>query len=270
MYMTDFQYDGQKLSDFDCIIASAQSAFETSVSMGSQLSFETVTNNNSFRNNIITSTYQNPLSLSFDIIKDPCKHSSDFSFSDEEIRKFMTWLNRKQYYKFKPFYDNFNFYDLYYNGTFDTIKCIYCGENVIGLTLNLLTDSPWGYGEPIVSTGDGKVSIYNDSDQVGRLYPIRFVITCNNSGTVCIYNLEDQLQRKTKIKNCVVGEVLTLDCQNKVITSNKIHEKLYNDFNYVYPSLIKTYSSTKNVFVDDLGSSMEVTYSPIRKVGVIL
>lgn len=270
MYMTDFQYGGLRLSDIGCIIASVQTNFDTSASMGSQLSFEKVINNNSFRNNIATSNYEDPLSATFDIVKDPCKYPSDFSFNDVEIRHIMTWLNRRQYYKFKPYYDHYMFYDLYYNGTFDSVKCIYNGENVIGFTLSFLADAPWEYGEPVVSKGQQKLVVHNDCDQVGSIYPSKFIITCKKSGTVSIYNASDKTNKKTTIKNCIQGEIITLDCENKIIASSVSHLKLYNDFNYVYPTLIKSYDSTENIFIDELGSTMELIYSPIRKVGVML
>lgn len=268
--MTDFEFGGQYLSDFGCVVVFAETEFDNSISLGSSLSFEKVTNNNSFKNNIITYSYEDVLTATFDIIKDPCKYDSDFNFTDEEIRNIMTWLNRKQYYKFKPIYNDGSFADLYYNGTFDSIKCIYSGEKAIGFTLNFLADSPWGYGEPIVSKGT-KLVLHDDSDEIGYLYPTKFVITCKNNGTVSIGNLNDNSSlRRTKIENCISGEVITLDCENKIITSSIVHSKLYNDFNYIFPRLVRTYTSTKNVFEDELDSILEITYSPIRKVGVML
>lgn len=73
----------------------------------------------------------------------------------------------------------------------------------------------------------------------------------------------------TMVKNCVKGEKIVFDSENLIITSNVEHERLYNDFNYVYPRLFTDYRNSTNTIETSISCAILVEYRPIRKVGVV-
>ena len=76
--------------------------------------------------------------------------------------------------------------------------------------------------------------------------------------------------RYTQVKNCSSGEILTFDCIHKIITSSgHPTQRLYNDFNYVFPRLMNTFDNSLNVFYVSRKCEITINYNPIRKVGVI-
>ena len=84
---------------------------------------------------------------------------------------------------------------------------------LIGLELNMLTDSPFAYQESEIINIDNQIErgtkiIYSKSDEEGYIYPYT-EIKINQSGDLSIYN---SLDDKTMcIANCNDGEIITLD-----------------------------------------------------------
>ena len=188
------------------------------------------------------------------------------------MMKLMRWLNRKEWCKFKPIYDDLSFPNVYFMGTFTEISTINKGGVVCGLALTFTTNAPFGFMEFedntfTVSSVNGTFTIYDESDELGNKYPDKVTIRMNNGGDFSLTNSLNE--RTTTIKNCVANEVITLDCINKIITSSVSHERLYNDFNYVYPMLTNTDTDSKNVFTATLPCVVTFEYKPIRKVGII-
>ena len=293
MYLVDFVYDGLKLSDFGCMVGSAVTGNDDSVDMGSVVKFDTVINHGSYISEIVNATYPDVYSITFDIFKKPCGGGYKDVFEDKEVTWFMRWLNRKEYKKFVPIYDNpSDFYRIFFNGTFTDCKAIGIQGQVYGFTVTFTSNSPFAYLDykpntyTVINTGEqftiinsftkeehtytgGTFSIYDESEELGAVYPKSFVIKLIESGDLVIKNDMDEMKRYTQIKNCVAGETLTLDCIHKVITSDKEHAKLYNDFNYVFPRLMNEFYDGRNLFHVTLNGDVTVDYNPIRKVGVI-
>lgn len=284
MILRDFEYNGELLSEHGCIPGSVSNSYDTNISLGSNLSLNTVKNNNV---EMVTYTeYPDSIKTTFDIIKASCRAEKDVEFSEFDVERLMIWLNRKGYYKFRPIYDyefshirKTDYMDLIFFGTFTDINALRIGGRTIGYSLTFTTNSPYGYAEKSITelnvdATHRELHIYNSSQELGYLYPDKVEIKCGTSGTISLRNLTDSEDRVTEIKNCVANEIITLDCKNRIITSNIEHKSLYNDFNYNFPRLIREYIETDNiVFIDtNLMSSMTITYEyyPIRKVGVIL
>lgn len=292
MYLVDFIYDGYKLSNFGCMVGSAVTGNNDSIEMGSTVKLETAINHGSYVSEIINADYPDVYTITFDIFKNPCGKYNDV-FEDKEITWFMRWLNRKDYHKFQPIYNNAkDFYKIFYMGTFTDCKAINIQGQVYGFTLTFTSNSPFAYLDyrpttyDIVNHGDtfditnpyskleetlsgGVLTIYDESEELGCVYPKSFVVTLSQAGRLVIWNNFDKKDRYTEVKNCVAGEVLTFDCIHKVITSSVEHEKLYNDFNYVFPRLNNEFFDRMNKFYITLNSQVVIDYNPIRKVGVI-
>lgn len=294
MYLVDFVFDGLKLSDFGCMVGSAVTESSDTVEMGSIINLETVVNHGTYRSEIVNAGYSTPFSITFDIFKNPCKGSQGDYFEDKEVTWFMRWLNRKEYKKFIPIYDDpKDFYRLFFMGTFTDCKAINIQGRVYGFALTFTSNSPFGYLDykpntfNVINNGGsfdivnpytkesetltgGILTIYDESEELGSVYPESFKITLSQSGRLIIWNNFDKTERYTEILNCEENETITFDCIHKTIISDKEHPRLYNDFNYVFPRLNNKFNDRMNKFYITLNGKVIINYNPIRKVGVMV
>lgn len=295
MYLVDFVFDGLKLSDFGCMVGSAVTDNSQSINMGSVIDLETTVNHGTYTSEIVNATYPDVYTVIFDIFKNPCGHGMGDVFEDKEVTWFMRWLNRKEYKKFVPIYDNpKDYYRLFFMGTFTECKAINIQGQVYGFTLTFVSNSPFAYldykpntynvvnsdqqfvivnssGQNVTKNG-GIFMLYDESEELGAVYPKSFYIQVTTAGDLIIYNSMDSNERYTEIKNCAANEIIIMDCVHKIITAKRgteDHPGLYNDFNYVYPRLVNEFSERMNKFYVTLDSTVTIEYNPIRKVGVI-
>jgi len=293
MYFVDFIYDGYRLSDLGCMVGAAVTSNNDSVEMGSVVKLETAINHGSYVSEIINADYPDVYTVTFDIFKKNCGKGYNDVFEDKEITWFMRWLNRKEYHKFVPLYDNpKDFYRIFYRGTFTDCKAINIGGEVYGFTLTFTSNSPFAYLDYPISEFDVTASgetftivnprtgvsesvtgnhfdIYDQSEELGFVYPTKFTIKVTQAGRLVIKNSFDKSNRYTEVNNCVANETLTFDCIHKIITSDKNHTKLYNDFNYVFPRLNNEFKNNLNRIYVSRNSHITIEYYPIRKVGIV-
>lgn len=270
MVLKDFGYDGEKLSDYGfmpCVINS-----DGAIDFGSTLKFNTVKTGCTGINRLVSSEYENVCTATFDVCKNPCKFEN-FGITDIELRQLSRWLNKRQYKKFKPVYENGEFDDMYFLGSFN-LTPISVGTNIVGITLAFTSNAPYGYGETgtmeyTIENADGFFYFSDTSDEMGFNYPSTVKITCAASGDLKITNDADE-NHTVLIKNCKTNETITLDCVNEIITTNMSHAKLFNDFNYNYIRFYNEYDNTQNKFTVSLPCKISIDYSPIRKVGIIV
>ncbi|MCI8527738.1 MAG: hypothetical protein HFH82_01055 [Lachnospiraceae bacterium] len=273
--MINFSYNGEKLSDYGCIVAGINTDYQNSVQIGVPIQFDTIKTRQNYTNKIINAKYDDVITATFDICKNPClyKTQQEMSFSDGEISHFMRWLNQKHYYKFKPIYKNGMYSDLYFYGTFTSVSTIVWNGYVIGFTLTFTSNSPFGYVDDkeftvSLNPAQKQFLFFDDSDEIGSLYPYFFQVECLSNGKLLIEN--DRDTKNTVIDNCIQNELITLDCANKVIQSSKPHPTLYNDFNYNYPRFINDLNNRRNLFTVSIPCNITIKYAPIRKAGIIV
>ena len=272
MYMVDFSYADMRLSDFGYMISYINTSNDTDVSLGNEIVFETIKNKSTNTNHIVNVTYNDPSSVTFDICKDPSKNE-DLTFTDHEISSVMRWLNKKKYEKFCPIYDDISYPEIYFNGSFN-ISAIKINGDIVGFTLTFTPNAPYGFdSEKTVYYSLNEhdaFEFYNNSDEYGYLYPTRFEIICNKDGDFEMVNAMD-LRNTVKINKCKNGETIVFDCQNKIIqTSNNLHPSICKDFNYNFPRFISNEYGNKNVFTVSMPCKIAITYSLIRKAGIIV
>lgn len=85
------------------------------------------------------------------------------------------------------------------------------------------------------------------------------------------------------IANCTQGEVITLDCVHKLITTSLASHEIANDFNYTFFRLVVNFNGedyiqtanspelhslygTSNILSPTLACSVQIKYTPIYKV----
>lgn len=272
MRMVDFEYDGIKLSEHNYGICNFDGG-DDSQDLGNLLSLNNVKAQNRAEYFLSDVSYDGTFEQEFQICKITCGNESDFVLSDEDLSFLMRWLNRKKYLKFKPIYNDNSFSDVYYMATFN-ISIIKLAGRIIGLTLSLKTNAPYGFGEPVettatLSTTADKLTIENTSDEIGSIY-CDVEITCKGSGDLEISNNADP-NNVVGIKNCQADEVITLHGKTKIIGSSLAgHTKLYNDFNYNYLRIVNSFNNRTNEFTSNMPCEIKVVYSPIRKVGLVI
>lgn len=266
MYHFDFEYDGLRLSDFGYVLCEFDSSDKDTVSNGSQITFNTVSTLNGSKYELTSSTYDTCLEATFQLCKNPVKNDVDeMEISVEELKELMSWLNRKEFHKFRLL-DN-EFTNCYFEVSFN-IKRIESNTKVIGLELDAVTNRPFALMEPVTivlenDEENGEVSINDLSDDEGYIYPTT-TITLKSDGDLTIYNCLEE--RSTYIANCTNGEVITMDYP--VITTSDSSHQIQNDFNWNFFRIAGTYADKENNLIVSLPCTIEIEYSPIVKVGI--
>lgn len=269
MLFNDFNYRDKNLSDYDCMICSFDKSSGTVISIGANLNFTMFKQRSNNKFMIANANYNEPLSATFQICKNPCLISADKIFTLDDVREITDWLQTERYFKFQPYNEEYD--DIIYNGTFTTISLVQHGTNIIGLEVTFVSETPWAHGQSKTIQcsldSQNEYIFYLDSDKYGSLYPASMEITVKEDGDLNIFN-RLETNHITKIKNCSANEVINIDFNSFTITSNHADHDIANDFNYIYLHLNKTYESAKNVLTANMQCLVKIKYFPIRKVGV--
>ena len=271
MRAMDFEFDNKRLSDFGCIIASFDEKGLETID-GAEISFNTVSSIGGSKHHLISSNYESCLETTIQIAKYSC--STDIQeISSTEHREISSWLNRKKFLKFKILDENH--IDLYYMASIVSIGRIEIDGRLMGLELNIVTNSPHAFKEPrIININNtiinGKHSINDISYEEGYIYPYTEIIIgdidnlSDEEKCLRIYNaIED---RETYIGKVSTGEVITMDYP--VITSSLLSHNIQNDFNWNFFRVANTFENSRNDLTISLPCSIKVEYSPIVKVGL--
>lgn len=271
MRAIDFEYDNQYLSDYGFIICDFNfGSGANEIDAGSTITFNKISRHSGKKYSLSSTQYDECITTSFDICKNPDIYDpEDMEISNDEYRDIMRWLNRREFLKFQVIddgNDNFERDTCYYNASFNIDK-IKINEKLYGMRLTMETDKPFGYGqEQSVSWtfSDSNVSkILSDiSDEIGYIYPT-VIITINRNGDLSLYNELENCT--TVIKNCKVGEVITLDGDTHIITTTYISHDVCNDFNYEFFRIGNTINNRNNRISVSLPCNVVIKYTPIIK-----
>lgn len=269
MYAIDFEYDGQYLSDYGFIICHFDfSEGVSTADAGSKITFHKIARNKGKQYSLTSADYDECVTCTFDICKDPEKYEMvERQISNDEYRDLMRWLNRREFLRFQVFDEDDKERDTcYFNVSFN-IEKVKIAEKLYGLRLTLESDAPFGYGQELTTNwnfSDVSVSkILSDmSDEVGYVYP-DMVITVNQNGNLSIYN---ELENCTMtIKNCTVGEVITIRGKEQIISTSYSSHYIFNDFNWEFFKIGNTIDNRNNRISVSIPCSITFTYTPIIK-----
>lgn len=261
----DFEYDGINLSNIGLVICKFGSDGLQTVSNGSQITFNTVPVLYGSENELLSTEYSDRLETTFQICKNTCNGNNNFEISIGELRYLMSWLNRKEFHKFKLLDDDY--IDLYFNASFNISKIEMNGV-CCGLELNMITDRPFALHDPVKVNiknieSNGKKSITDISDEEGFIYP-HMEINIEQSGDLIIENLLEN--RSMIIKNCVSGEKITLDYP--IIKTSMENHKIQDDFNWEFFRIANTFKKRKNNLIISIPCTIKIMYSPIIKISI--
>lgn len=286
MFATDFEYDGQYLSDFGFIICQFDASNGTNiVSSGSTITFNTVSQHRGAYFGLAGTKYEECIQTTFDICKNPDIHK-DMRITTEEYRNLARWLNRKEFLQlnFIDDVDYDTYYEPYYYDASFNIDKIKLHEVLYGMRLTMQTNRPFAYGKTITKILDATdESIYNKfystqnpnykiedkSDEIGYIYP-KITITVTKDCNIRIYNYSTV--DTMIINNCKKNEVITVDYPT--ITSEVPEEMedfvhdLANDFNFGFIRIGNKYNNRTNRLGIWGYCTVKFEYNPIVKVGV--
>lgn len=263
MKANDFEFDGKRLSDFGCIIANfGDKGLETID--GVEINFSTVSSFNGLKHHLVSTTYEDCLTVTFQIAKYSCSTGVQ-EITAVEHRELTRWLSRKRFLKFKIL-DEDNI-DLYHEAIINVSKIELDGK-LMGLELSVTTNRPFALKEPRIikitnTEQDGKHSINDTSHEEGYIYPHTEIVV-NQDGNLNIYNAIEN--RNTYIANCKKDEVITMDYP--IISSSVLSHNIQNDFNWNFFRVANTFEKSRNDLTISLPCSIKIEYSPIIKVGL--
>lgn len=261
--VSDFIFDGRSLSSFGYVLINTNTEDTQDVS---EMELEYIKGARNDRSYSAGYKYDANLTATYTIIKDYCEFPDNQDMTDEEVSEMTRWLCRKQYKWFRFIdEDEDNNDEVWYKVQW-TVKKKFIGDSVVGLEITLHTNAPYGFTKQIENSYDGKSFTVNvDSDEEGYIYP-DITITLLEGGDFELTNSYEN--RKTKLKNCVEGETITLlgyDLQQ--IESTETHDFI-NEYNYKFPRLCCEYTNTVNSFETNLNCVVTMKYREIRKVGL--
>lgn len=261
----DFEYDGIRLSDFGFIICKFDSSDVDTIENGSQITFNTVPTLSGMKHELTSSSYEDCINTTFQICKNKCDSNQTDAISLDDLRKIMSWLNRKEFHKFKLLDDEYA--GIYFEASFNVSK-IEVNGIVYGFELEMFTNRPFAVGEPVsillknLSKG-GVKTVFSESDEEGSIYP-DMEIEIKQDGDFEMKNLFNN--RVMRIANCKNGEVITVSYP--IIKSTVDSHKIQNDFNWLFFRIESTFMEKKNEIEFSLPCNVKLTYSPIVKVTI--
>lgn len=269
MRMIDFEYDGIRLSSFDLRVGGFGES-DDSGEIGNILAMSEVRPSNADNYYAVGTQYEGAFTTTFTVVKASCA-DNDFYIYDDTVNEIMRWLNRKEYHKFIPIYSEGEYINAYYMSTFNVQLVLFNGR-IIGLTLTIMCDAPYGYQDDVVRTLNvqaGTTYYLDDmSDEIGYRY-CNMEINIGASGKLQITNTQEP-RYVVELANCTNGEKVTLLGASKVITASVSTHKIYNDFNFKFPRFCNTASNRRNGWKFTLPCAVKITYTPIRKVALVV
>lgn len=281
MLMIDFIYDKIRASEMGLTIGSFDYVTDETWNIGNKINPNPTKAIQSDHYWSIGPEYnqgQSPYETDFSVCRDPCTIVDDdgslekYAFSEFEIERIVSWLNRKTYHRFEAVYEDHDYDTCFYMATFN-VELIKVGEYVVGFQLHMMTNAPYAWGNREQFKGvidpDHPMTIKTRSHDSGFQY-IEARITPLESGHLEITNEADP-GYVTVIENAVAGNTYYMPEHIKqlYLEGNGEHPWLFDDYNWCPIRFVNQFRNHKNIFHSTLPISINWTYCPIRKVGFV-
>lgn len=253
----DFDFCGEKLSDYGFVIGSFNGGNDVETLNSGNIQVTTITLPKYRKNIIHGKQFGEPIQITFQVVKLD-ENCSPLYVTDNEYDAIKRWLERDTY-NFIRFDDE----QVYFNALI-TVAGVSVNGKVVGFELTVKSDSGFSYSEELTTTLlTGQNTFTDNSALVDYTYPT-LVITCTEDGDFQMSNALDD-NRTMEVKNCVTGEILTVDCEHKTIQTNVSGHDLSSDFNYKFFRFLNTRQTRSNT-ITVTGGSVNMTYRFTRMV----
>ena len=264
MFVIDFVFNETALSSIGYIICDIDSAGNLREIANASRTFNNVSMFNGKFMPFTTTTYDDRLEFTFDIIKNHCSSSDSALISNAELQYIMRWLARPDAHELKFVHSDYSY--VYYNGSFN-ITDLKIGDDRVGLRLTFTTTEPFGLHEAVwfateLTSSNDELVITDISDDVGSIYPY-IEITCKEAGNLCLSNSYDGVN--TIINGCSDGEKIIIT-EHNILSTDRIEHKIQNDFNYEFLKISNNYINRTNRITSTLKCDILISYNPIVKV----
>lgn len=184
----------------------------------------------------------NPKPYFVDVKKDPLTFQLRFAFydtvDDDLIDEVIRWLNVDFY---QPLYFSEDIDRVFYAMPVNDISFIHNGLKQGYLNLTMRCDSPFSYGNDILTNWYDYSSTNTDLIEITNLGHFNFYpevwIQKIGDGDLTINNLTNQNQ-EFKFSNLQDGEQLYVDCANQYIETSLANTYRYDDFNDNYLEIV--------------------------------
>lgn len=140
----DFEFDGKRLSSFGCVIANFDDKGLETIS-GVEITFNTIPSLTGLKHHLVSTVYESCLETTIQIVKYSCDTDVE-EIPPSLFRELAKWLNKKSFKKFKILDEEH--IDLYYMASIVSINRIELDGRLMGLELNITTNSPYALKEP--------------------------------------------------------------------------------------------------------------------------
>lgn len=154
---------------------------------------------------------------------------------------------------------------VHYNCIFTDGDLVCVGNEVVGFKATAVCDAPWAWGEEVSyvkTNATGTISILNKSDNSRYTKPIITLTFTSNQEEVSIINTSDVGSTAMIFEDVTTGEIIEIDCDLRVISSNR--ELIVDRFNGKYLYLVP---NTNTITITGTIGTFELSYTPARKVG---
>lgn len=266
-----FEFDGIKSSVYGLHVCRFDGADDGVKTLGNEIEIKTVKSPKGNRFIKTYSTYETPLTFSFQVVK--CECGTEITeIKPRELAKILRWLVRKEYHYLR--FEQSGWENVFYNCALKVQK-YESGGKIFGLEIEATCDAPWGYSEPKeyhfeLAPGSNFV-LHHYSDEDGSLLPDLVEIeVLENCDPLRVTNTFREKQIALEVKHCRAGEHIRFDRHKNISSytpngSLVTHENIMNDFNYVFLELFSDFYSSKNVLTASHRCNISLYYRAIRK-----
>lgn len=194
----------------------------------------------------------------------PISFFSECPIPRERVSEISRWLfGLPTYRQLKIMQDDMG--DIYYNCMLTQNSLVCIGNEVYGFESTVICDSPWAYANDFTfskTNATGNIRVNNTSDNSRYTKPIITLGFSNGQSNVSIENTSDTGSSKMIFSTVTSGEIITINCDLRTISSNKanIQDRFNGKYIYLVPGI-------NAVTLTGIFSSISIRYTPARKVG---
>lgn len=250
MFGHHFIYDNHSSEEFKLFTASFNQSTDIPLALSRNVLRGEI---NRYRSNPyhMGTNWDNTLSFTMDLIKDPCSDINDIYFTEDETDDIMAWLTSPDYPILFHMYDyddaivvdeekfpQYRKYDYY--GVFTTIEPNIINGKIAGFSCTFTTNSPFAWTEEKSATlvpnenGETEMSIFvNHSERYREVYPIIEINPDNGSGSLDRVKIAKLSIRSTLRRNAyAINDLMAMSKEQikerYVLESDEEIDEIYN------------------------------------------